>query len=156
MLKNYIKIALRNIKRYKTYSFINILGLVIGMACCLFITLWILDELSFDRFHADNDQIYQVLGNGRLSSTLIPLAPALKESFPEIIYASRYERYGEPLFRRGDNAFYNDNVVVVDPDFFKIFSFRFLKGDPNTVMEDIHSIVISESIAKQFNLKLMK
>jgi len=63
MFKNYLKIALRNIKRHKAYSFINILGLAIGMACCLFITLWILDELSFDKFHVDSDQIYQALAS---------------------------------------------------------------------------------------------
>lgn len=150
MFKNYLKIAQRNIRRHKAYSLINIFGLAIGMACCLFITLWILDELSFDKFHVDSDQIYQALGNGRISSTPLPLAAALKETFPEIIHASRYEGYGEPLFRRGDKAFYNDNVVVVDPDFFKIFSFHFLKGDPNTAMDDLHSIVISEQIANQF------
>lgn len=150
MFKNYLKIALRNIRRHKAYSFINILGLAIGMACCLFITLWILDELSFDKFHADSDQIYQALGNGRISSTPLPLAAALKEKFPEVIYASRYEGFGEPLFRRGEKSFYEQGVVVVDSDFFRIFSFPFLKGDPHTTLEDIYSIVISEQIADRF------
>jgi len=150
MFTNYFKMALRFIKKRKAFSFINILGLAVSMACCLFITLWIFDELSFDKFHTDSDQIYQVLGNGRISSTPLPLAAALKETFPEVIHASRCEGIGGPLFRRGDKAFYENGVAVVDPDFFKIFSFPFLRGDPNTAMEDMYSIVISEKIANKF------
>ena len=150
MFANYFKMALRFIKKHKVFSFINILGLAVSMACCLFITLWIFDELSFDKFHADSDQIYQALGNGRISSTPLPLAASLKETFPEVIYASRFEGIGEPLFRREDKAFYENGVAVVDPDFFKIFSFPFLKGNPDTAMEDMYSIVISEQIANKF------
>jgi len=150
MFANYFKMALRFMKKHKAFSFINISGLAVSMACCLFISLWILDELSFDKFHADSDQIYQALGNGRFSSTPLPLAAALKETFPEVIYASRYEGVGGPLFRRGDKAFYENGIAVVDPDFFKIFSFPFLQGDPETAMEDIHSIVISKDIADKF------
>ncbi len=150
MFTNYFKIALRFIKKHKVFSFINISGLAISTACCLFIALWIFDELSFDKFHADNDQIYQALGNGRISSTPIPLAPALEETFPEVIHASRYENIGQPLFRQGDKVFSESGVVVVDPDFFKIFSFPFLEGDPNTVLDNIYSIVISERIANKF------
>ncbi len=150
MFANYFKIALRFIKKHKVFSFINISGLAISTACCLFISLWIFDELSFDKFHADSDQIYQALGNGRTSSTPMPLAAALEETFPDVIYASRYERIGQPLFRRGDKVFSESGVVVVDPDFFKIFSFSFLEGDPHTVLDDIYSIVISEQIANKF------
>jgi putative ABC transport system permease protein len=150
MFTNYFKIALRFIKKHKVFSFINISGLAISTACCLFIALWIFDELSFDKFHADSGQIYQALGNGRISSTPMPLAAALEETFPEVIYASRYERMGRPLFRREDKVFSENGVVVVDPDFFKIFSFPFLEGDPNTVLDDIYSIVISEQIANKF------
>jgi len=150
MFTNYFKIALRFIKKHKVFSFINISGLAISTACCLFIALWIFDELSFDKFHADSDQIYQALGNGRIASTPMPLAPALEETFPEVIYASRYENIGQPLFRQGDKVFSERGVVVVDPDFFKIFSFAFLEGDPNTVLDDMYSIVISERIANKF------
>ncbi len=150
MFTNYFKIALRFIKKHKVFSFINISGLAISTACCLFIALWIFDELSFDKFHADSDQIYQALGNGRIASTPMPLAAALKETFPEVIYASRCERIGRPLFRREDKVFSESGVVVVDPDFFKIFSFPFLEGDPNTVLDDMYSIVISEQIANRF------
>jgi len=130
MFTNYFKIALRFIKKHKVFSFINISGLAISTACCLFIALWIFDELSFDKFHTDSDQIYQALGNGRISSTPMPLAAALEETFPEVIYASRYERMGRPLFRREDKVFSENGVVVVDPDFFKIFSFPFREAIP--------------------------
>lgn len=150
MFANYLKIALRFVKKHKVFSFINISGLAISMACCLFIALWIFDELSFDKFHADSDQIYQALGNGRISSTPMPLAAALEETFPEVIYASRYEGIGRPLFRRENKAFSESGVVVVDPDFFKIFSFPLLEGDSHTVLDDMYSIVISEQIADKF------
>lgn len=150
MLKNYLKITLRNIQSHKSYSAINILGLAIGMACCLFITLWISDELSTDKFHKDADQIYQVLGNGRFASTPLPLAPALKEEFPEVVHASRCEGFGNPLLRREKRAFYEDGIVVVDSDFFKIFSFPFLKGDSDTALAEVHSMVISEEIAQKY------
>ena len=150
MFANYFKIALRFIKKHKVFSFINISGLAISTACCLFIALWIFDEMSFDKFHADSDQIYQALGNGRIASTPMPLAAALEETFPEVIYASRLEGIGRPLFRREDKVFSESGVVVVDPDFFKIFSFPFLEGDPHTVLDDIYSIVISEQVANKF------
>lgn len=150
MFANYFKMSLRFIKKHKVFSFINISGLAISIACCLFITLWIFDELSFDKFHTDSDQIHQALGNGRFESTPMPLAAALEETFPEVIYASRCERIGQPLFRRENKVFSERGVVVVDPDFFKIFSFPFREGDPNTVLDDIYSIVISEQIANKF------
>ncbi|NIN92451.1 hypothetical protein GTO36_05595, partial [bacterium] len=96
MLKNYLKIALRNIRRHKGYSFINITGLAIGMACCILILLWVQDELSYDRFHENAADIYRVIQDINFADhsttwaiTQGPLGPSLKEDFPEIINATR-------------------------------------------------------------------
>ena len=153
MFKNYMKIALRNIKRYKTFSLINITGLAIGITCCLLITLWICDELSFDNIHKEVDNIYQVLVHGSQRnnpSTPAPLAPALKEEIPEITEATRYGDLFEIVLTHENKSFYENGIKAVDPSFFKIFSFPFLKGDPNTALDNIHSIVISETIAEKY------
>jgi putative ABC transport system permease protein len=157
MIKNYIKIALRNIKKHKGYSFINITGLAIGMACCLLITIWVLDELSYDKFHENAATLYRVEENqdysGRVfhvTVTPYPLAPALKDEIPEIIDATRYVYAGGLLFRYGDKAFFEDNIRAVDPSFFQMFTFPFLKGDKNTALNSPYSLVLSEKIAEKY------
>jgi len=139
--------------RQKGHSFINITGLAIGLASCLLITLWILDELSYDRFHQDSQHIYHVLAHGTAKNnpfTPSPLAPALEEEVPEILYATRYEGMLEVLLSHKDKDFYEDDLRAVDPCFFKIFTFPFLKGNPDTALNDVHSIVISEAIAEKY------
>jgi predicted permease len=157
MLKNYLKIALRNIKRHKGYSLINITGLALGMACCLLITIWVLDELSFDKFHENAASLYRVEENqhytGRMfhvNVTPYPLAPALKEEIPEIIDATRYVWAGGLLFRHGDKAFFEDDIRAVDPSFFQMFTFPLLKGDKNTALDSPYSLVLSEEIAEKY------
>jgi ABC-type antimicrobial peptide transport system permease subunit len=129
------------------------MGLAIGIACCLLIVLWILDEMSYDRFHKDADQIYQVLTHGTIpnnTTTPIPFAPVFRDAFPEVIYASRYEGFDDALLSRGDIAFYENGIQVVDPDFFRIFSFSFLMGDRNTALKEPYSIVISAEMAAKY------
>ena len=157
MIKNYIKIALRNIKKHKGYSFINIIGLAIGMACCLLISIWVLDELSYDKFHENAATLYRVEENqdymGRIfhvTVTPYPLAPALKDEIPEILDATRYVFPGGLLFRYGDKAFFEDNTRAVDPSFFQMFTFPFLKGDKNTALNSPYSLVLSEKIAEKY------
>lgn len=153
MLKNYIKIALRNIQRQKGHAFINIMGLIVGIACCLLITLWILDELSYDRFHEDVDQIYQVLTHGSIqnnTSTPIPFVPVFKEAYPEILHASRYESFDSALLGHGDISFYENGIRVVDPGFFSIFTFPFLKGDSEEALKNPYSMVISQTMAEKY------
>jgi putative ABC transport system permease protein len=139
--------------RQKGHSFINITGLAIGLASCLLITLWILDELSYDKFHQDSQHIYHVLAHGTAKNnpfTPSPLAPALEEEVPEILYATRYEGFPEVLMSHKDKEFYEDDLRAVDPAFFKIFTFPFLKGNPGTALNDVNSIVISEAIAEKY------
>lgn len=157
MLKNYIKVTFRNIFKHKGYSFINIAGLAIGMASCLLITVWVLDELSFDKFHENAPHLYRVEENQHYSGriyhvnvTPFPLGPALKEKFPEISDAVRVVRTGGLLLRSGDQAFFENSVIAVDPSFLQMFTFPLIKGGKNTVLEAPNSLVITEEMAKKY------
>jgi len=157
MLKNYIKIALRNIRKHPGYSVINIAGLAIGLACCLFILIWVLDELSYDKFHENSPYLYRVEENqyysGRVyhvTVTPYPLAPALKQDFPEIIEATQYVGVGGQLLRYGEKAFFETGIKAVAPAFFRMFTFPFVKGDSASALDDPFSLVISEEIAEKY------
>ncbi|UCH95666.1 MAG: ABC transporter permease [Candidatus Aminicenantes bacterium] len=157
MFKNYLKIALRNIKRYKGYSFINIAGLAVGMACCILILLWVRDELSFDRFHHNLDDIYRVVrveqdtaDTGKDALTPPPLAAALKEKFPEITHSTRFGTWGRWVFAYGEKSFYESRYKCVDPDFFRMFTFPFVKGSPKQALVNTYSVVISEEMAEKY------
>jgi ABC-type antimicrobial peptide transport system permease subunit len=153
MFKNYLKIALRNIKRHKGLSFINITGLAIGMACCLLITIWVQDELSYDKFHENAENIYRINMNDQRYGVVwpivsIPVGPALKEEFPEVVDSARVSDFSA-LVTRGEKRF-DEIGVYVDPSFFEIFSFPFIKGDPKTALSAPFSMVISQEMAKKF------
>ncbi|MCK4645109.1 MAG: ABC transporter permease [Candidatus Aminicenantes bacterium] len=157
MFRNYFKIAMRNIRRHKGYSFINIAGLAIGMACCLLTLIWVLDELSYDTFHENAPDLYRVEENQHYSGrvyhvtvTPYPLAPALIEEVPEIIDATRYVGVGGQLLRYGDKVFYESRIKAVDPAFFRMFTFPFVKGDSKTALDDPFSLVISEEMAEKY------
>ncbi|HUU04388.1 MAG TPA: ABC transporter permease, partial [Patescibacteria group bacterium] len=157
MFKNYLKIAWRNIVRHKGYSFLNIIGLAVGMACALFILFWVQDELSFDRFHANAGTLYRVeqdqaTGQGKfhVNVTPYPLGPALKAEIPEIKEATRATNPGDLLVRYGENAFFESRVIAADPQIFQMFSFPLLKGDPATALNRPGSLVISEDMAKKY------
>jgi putative ABC transport system permease protein len=153
MLNNYLKVALRKMRRQKTFSVINMAGLAIGMAICILILLWIQDELSYDRFHENADNICRVVLNDQRYGLVwpvisIPVAPALKDNFPEIIDSTRVSDF-QGLVTREKKQF--DEVgAYVDPSFFEIFSFPFVKGNPNTTLETPSSIVISQRMADKF------
>jgi putative ABC transport system permease protein len=157
VLKNYLKVVLRNIRRHAGYSFINIAGLAIGMACCLIITMWVLDELSFDRFHENAKSLYRVEENQSYSGrvyhvtvTPFPLAPVLKEEIPEIVEATRVVRSGSMLFRYAEKSFYEDRVAAVDPSFLRMYSFPLVKGDATTALSDPSSVILTEDTARKY------
>jgi putative ABC transport system permease protein len=157
MIKNYLKVAMRNIVRHKGYAFLNIAGLALGLAGAILISLWVLDELSFNRFHENADSLYRVEFDQDYSGKLfhvgvtpLPLAPALKEAVPEIVDAARYFRVGEFLVRVGDSAFYEDNARVADPSFLRMFTFPALEGDPVAALSGPDSIVLTESAARRY------
>ncbi len=150
MLKNYLKITFRNMKRHKGFSLINISGLAIGMACAILILLWIQHELSFDRFHANAGQLYQAVykfEDQEVYGTYLPgpLADLLKEEYPEIIDATTYKPW-EKKISSGTKSFFGTGSYV-DPSFFDMFSFPFVQGDPETAFSDPLSVVVTEDLA---------
>ncbi len=157
MIKNYLKVALRNIRRYKGYSFINIAGLAIGLACCLLITIWVLDELSYDKFHENAANLYRVEEDQHYSGRIFyvyvtpyPLGPALKTEIPEIVDATRVVWPGGILFKYADNTFFEDNGRAVDPSFLKMFTFPLIRGDENTALDSPYSLLLAENLAKKY------
>jgi putative ABC transport system permease protein len=157
MIRNYLKVALRNIVRHKGYALLNIAGLALGLAGAILISLWVLDELNFNRFHENADSLYRVEFDQNYSGRLfhvgvtpLPLAPALKEALPEIEDATRYFRVGEFLVRVGDQAFYEDNARVADPSFLRMFTFLAVEGDPVAALSAPDSIVLTESAARRY------
>ncbi|MGH7451211.1 MAG: ABC transporter permease [bacterium] len=159
MLKNYLKIALRNSLKYKSYSLINIFGLAVGMACCLLILLYLQDELTFDAFHAKGDRIYRinktvVEESGEVTHTAeMPgnFAPTLVQDFPEVESAVRLRPWwNEMLVSFGEKKLKIDHVVFTDSTFFQIFDFELVAGDRLQVLREPLSAVITEEVAQQF------
>jgi putative ABC transport system permease protein len=154
MIKNDLKFAWRTLLRQKGYSFINIAGLGLGLVGFILIGLWVADELSFDRFHANKDRIFRVLnkvGSGELiPSPSYALAPALKEEYPEVEEASRVWPYAGSYIRTGDRTFEGDRICLADPGFFRMFTFPFLHGDPKRALADKSSIVLTAGAAKKY------
>ncbi|HEY9045457.1 MAG TPA: ABC transporter permease [Ohtaekwangia sp.] len=157
MIKNYLLIAIRNIFRNKLFSTVNILGLAFGIGSALIIFLWVNDELSVDKFHANGDRLYRVMENqtysdGKMytfSSTPGPMAPFIKDKFPEIEKATRWSWQMTQLFQYQDKSFYDEGFYV-DQDFIEMFSFQFVAGDVKTALKEKNSIVISEKMAKKY------
>jgi putative ABC transport system permease protein len=157
MIRNYIKIVLRNIFRNKLSSIVNILGLTFGMASALLIFLWVNDEVQVDQFHSNGRNLYQVLenqqyGDGKLytfRSTPGPMAPFVKEKFPEIELATRYTWNVGNLFQVGDKSF-NEDGRWTDQDFLHMFSFPVIAGDPGTALKERNSIVLTEKLARKY------
>ena len=153
LIWNYLKIALRMFKRQKGYSFINIAGLALGMAACILILLWVQDELSFDRFHKQADNIYRInvqMGDRLYASAPSPLAPYLKEELPEVLDSVRVMIPGDRFIKFDKGIFNESGFTYADPSFFKIFSFPLLFGDSETVLKEPYSIVISEDINRKY------
>jgi putative ABC transport system permease protein len=157
MVKNYLLIAIRNIFRNKLFSTVNILGLAFGIGSALLIFLWVNDELNVDKFHANGDRLYRVMENQKYSdgkiytfmSTPGPMAPFIKDKYPEIEKATRWTWQMTYLFQYEDKSFFEQGFYV-DQDFIEMFSFPFAAGDVNTALKEKNSIVISEKLAKKY------
>jgi putative ABC transport system permease protein len=162
MIQNYLKVATRNIVKRKLYSFINAFGLSIGIAFCVLIFLYIEDERSFDRFHANKDLIFRIeeksydtwqqdTKNPYRENAWIqtPVKQALKDELPEVEMATRFNSGGTAIFRYGDKVF-TEKVAYVDGDFFRMFSFPLIAGSKEKMFADKSEIVLTPEIAKKY------
>jgi len=163
MVGNYFKVAVRNIQKRKLYSFINAFGLSIGIAFCMLIWLFVQDELSFDQFHENKDQLYRIDArtfnywnrkledNERWSKQAwlqLGLMHAVKEECPEVVAGTRFNRT-QAIVTYG-NKIFSEDIHCVDPDFFTMFSFPLLKGDPSSVLSDKSNIVLTPAIVEKY------
>lgn len=149
MFKNYLTAAFRNLTRNKTYSLLNILGLAIGIAAFLMISIYVSFELSYDRYHKNAGRIFAVI-SGDQAVTPVPLAPALMEEFPEIESATRLQGRGQYLIRYKDKAFFGDQWVWADEHTFDVFTFPLVSGDKHTALRDPNSVILTEKMAKKY------
>jgi len=157
MITNYLKITKRNLLKHKFYTAINILGLAIGLACSLIITLFVLDELSYDKYHENSSRIYRVDSDIRfggkdmhLAVAPAPLAEALKNDYPEIESVTRFRSWGSFLVKKTDENFKEYNVIWADPAVFEVFTFDVIAGNPETALNELNSIAISKHIAEKY------
>src|SRR5215213_9960089 len=156
MLRNYLKTAFRNLWKNKTYSFLNILGLSVGITCAALIFLWVEDELNFDHHNSKIDRIYQVYENqayeGKIytfSATPGPLAKGMKDELPGVKNTCRTTWQQRVLFSRDDKSIYEEGFYG-DSSMFSMFTLPFVQGKTNRVFDQLHSLVISEKMAKKF------
>jgi len=157
MFNSYVKIALRNLRKHKLYSFINIAGLALGIAGSTLMLLFILDELSYERHHEKAKRIYAVFNHWNFGNyeatgeTIAPaMAPALKEEYPEIAAAIRCWRWSRPLIIYKDKRFYEDRFVFADPAVFKVLTFSFISGNAETALREPYSVVLTATAAKKY------
>jgi len=154
MLKNYLKIAIRNLSRHPAYSFLNITGLAIGMAASVLILLWVQNELSYDRFNANADQIYRitVVASDQFKAATNPagMPAGLQAAMPEIRNTVRVSHPVETLFEKGDIQFVEKKGFYADSTLLDIFSFPLIKGDRRTALQRPDGILISEDMAKRY------
>ncbi|MCE7039430.1 ABC transporter permease [Dyadobacter sp. CY312] len=157
MLQNYFKIAWRNLLRNRAFSAINIVGLAIGLASCMLISLYVLDELSFDRYNEKADQIVRVVFKGTMqggkineSHVMPPTGPAIKADYPEVLEATRIRQAGRPKILIGEKLFRDDDMAFVDPNFFKVFTLPIIKGDDQNALSEPNTVVLTKETAEKY------
>ncbi len=149
MFKNYLTAAVRNLTRKKTYSVLNILGLALGIAAFIMISIYVSFELSYDRFHENAERIFSVM-SGDQAVTPVPLAPALMQEFPEVEVATRFQGLGQYLVRYKEKAFFGDRWIWADEHFFDVFTFPLVSGDRQTALRDPNSVILTEDMAQKY------
>lgn len=157
MLGNYFKIAWRNLLKNKAFSSINIMGLSIGISICFIIMLFVQDELSYDRFNTKADQIYRIvfkasINGGKIyeANVMPPVAAALKAEYPEVGEVTRLNVNGRTKVTYKDKSFKENGLVLVDSNFFSVFTLPFIKGDPKTALMETKTIVLTKETAKKY------
>ena len=161
MFENYLKIAIRNINKHKGYSFINVAGLAIGIACCLLILLFVRSELSYDAFHEKADQIHRIglrfnVSDNHFDAAVgpVPTAKALVHDYPEVVAATRIfarqTRGGDVFVRYKDRQFKEEQFLWTDATIFYVFTLNLLEGDPNTALKEPHSVIMTPAMANKY------
>ncbi len=157
MLKNYLKVALRNLWKNKGFSAINIIGLASGLAVCLLIVLYVVDELSYDKYYPNAERIYRIDADIYFNNTSAifavspdPLGPALKRDFPGVEEITRVANQGGILVKKDNRNVQDDHAAFADSTFFKVFALPMIAGNPLTALRDPNSIVIDETTAKKY------
>jgi putative ABC transport system permease protein len=157
MMKNFLTNAFRNMRRQSGYIVLNVSGLAIGLTSFLFISLYVFNELSYDRFHKNFENIYRLKVVGRLAGgvldqavTAAPMAQAMQNDYPEVLHVTRANRMGAWLIIFGENRFNEDGVLFADSTFFDVFDFKLLKGDPKTALVRPRSMILTEKYAKKY------
>jgi putative ABC transport system permease protein len=157
MLGNYIKLTFRNLRRQKSHGVINILGLAVGLASCLLITLYISNELNYDNFHERSNQLFRVNWDfswdqreGIGPGTPPPLAARLVQDFPEVTATTRVHPVSPMVVRHEDKFFMEDRIRAVDPNFLELFSFEVIEGDPATMLAEPQAVVLTKSAAQRY------
>lgn len=158
MFKNYLKTALRNIRKYKGYSFINIAGLAVGLACAILIFIWAFDELHYDTFHQDSGRIFRMIisaadnpSDPGAPSTPYILPQILMEEYPEVEETVRVRDRAYPsALRYGDTSYYESRFFMADASFFSIFTYDFLQGDPATALAKPNAVVLTRDSARKY------
>ena len=157
MFQNYFKVALRNILKHKFYSILNISGLAFGLTACFLIGLYIFDELSFDKFHKDSENIYCVALHGKIggqeiytSSSCPPLSQEMVNEIPGVEQAIRVNRWRNVVMKYEDKAFTETKALLVDSNFFEFFSFKLIEGDAKTALKEPNTMVITRESAVRY------
>jgi putative ABC transport system permease protein len=157
MIRNYLKTALRNLWKNKGFSAINIIGLAIGLATCLLILIYVMDELSYDRYNKNADRIYRLDTEIKFGGTHFVLAsgpaaagPAMLKDFPEVEKEVRLRQVGGFLIRKGSQNIREDAVLYADSTIFDVFTLPLVDGDPRTALQDAHTIVLSAKMARKY------
>ena len=158
MLRNYLKIAIRSLWKNKTFSFINIAGLAIGLSCFLLIALYVLDELSFDKYNANADRIYRINSDIRFGGadlhmpvTSDMMGQLLKKDYPQVEqYTRLYSFNGDKLVKKGNEYIEEEHVAHADSTFFDVFTLPAIEGNTRTALDEPNTVVITESMAKKY------
>lgn len=156
MYKSYFKVGLRTIVKQKVFFGINITGISTGLMCFVFISLWVNDEISYDKFNKNYDRIVRVVTTTKIESgiaesagTGAPMAQVLKNDFPEVEQVARLDMRGDIITHKG-HQFYQDGILLADPSFFDVFSYTLLTGNRATALTEPFSLILTESASRKY------
>ncbi len=157
MLENYLVTTLRTLWKYKGYTLLNMVGLAIGIASFLLISLYVYHELSYDRYHQNADRIFRIVENLRTENELLfqstsspPMGPTFTREFPEVKGFVRFREMWQALVRKDEIKVYEENCFLADSSIFDIFTFPMLKGDPQKALTEPHTVVLTKTTAKKY------